>query len=225
MNCLLVIAHPDDEALFFAGLLLKKNRQSWTIICATDGNADSNGPKRKKDFKKSCQELGAKSFHFLGLPDLFEKRLNVSLLQKLLHEKIKDQNLHRVYTHGILGEYGHPHHQDVSFAVHQFFFNKTQVWSLSTNAYPEEKITLSLKNFETKSRILTKTYASETSRFLNLLPISSYEGFHRLEYSEVEHLYFYWTKGQRLVRKKLKKYSHLFDFLKSKKKILDQRIF
>nr|HPI41640.1 PIG-L family deacetylase [Pseudobdellovibrionaceae bacterium] len=64
LNNLLVIAHPDDEALFFSGLVLYHKKDHWTIVCVTDANADENGTKRKKDFKKSCKLLGVEKHYF-----------------------------------------------------------------------------------------------------------------------------------------------------------------
>lgn len=141
LNNLLVIAHPDDEALFFSGLLLNYKRQKWTIVCVTDANADENGAKRKKDFVKSCKLLGIEKHYFLGLPDVFNQRLPIEDIVFKLATLFKNILFDQVYTHGILGEYGHPHHQDVSYAVHKLFFPK-KVWSVSTNAFPKKLISL-----------------------------------------------------------------------------------
>ena len=63
---LVVTAHPDDETIFFGGLLQKKrNKLPWHVVCATsDGD-----PARKKQFTKACALLGVEQRLRL-VPDL-----------------------------------------------------------------------------------------------------------------------------------------------------------
>ncbi|XP_077899078.1 N-acetylglucosaminyl-phosphatidylinositol de-N-acetylase isoform X17 [Ictidomys tridecemlineatus] len=57
---LLVIAHPDDEAMFFAptvlGLARLKHRMS--LLCFSAGNYYNQGEIRKKELLQSCDVLG-----------------------------------------------------------------------------------------------------------------------------------------------------------------------
>ena len=106
---LLVVAHPDDETIFFGGLVQVYRRRPWKVICVTDGNADGEGEKRKKDFFSACTQLIAKSFEMWDFPDRFGQRLDIDRLA----QRLKTENAAEVFTHGALGEYGHPHHQDV----------------------------------------------------------------------------------------------------------------
>lgn len=221
---LLVIAHPDDEALFFAGLILNSPNISWTLICVTDANADNMGKKRKRDFLKSCRLLGIQKIYFGGLPDQFNKNLKTSDIIQKFDRLIKDQKFNKIYTHGILGEYGHPHHQDVSYAVHKYFY-KQKVWSVCSNAYPRQKVNLTPQQFQIKTLILSKIYFSETQRFLNLLPITFSEGFHQVPLKEVESLYKYFRGDQKLAKKNLQKYKHLYKYLIFNRVLLAQRIF
>ena len=43
---LLVVAHPDDETIFFAGVIQSKRDLPWHLVCLTDGNADGRGKER-----------------------------------------------------------------------------------------------------------------------------------------------------------------------------------
>ena len=58
----LLIAHPDDEAMFFAPTLLALTRPETgnhvKILCLSTGNADGLGETRKKELVKSGMTLG-----------------------------------------------------------------------------------------------------------------------------------------------------------------------
>lgn len=218
---LLVVAHPDDESIFFSGLLMNQRSMPWKVICVTDGNADLLGSKRGDQFKKACQLLKVKSLHW-DFADKFEVRLNTDNLIKRLRE-LEPPTV--VYTHEILGEYGHPHHQDVSYAVHRAFWNKTPVWSVSYNTFPQKMFKFTQAQYKIKIKILTKIYQSETLRFLNFLPLTSTESYLVTSLPEVEHIYSYFTGKTLLKKSKLKVFSHLYDYLKERRTLLQSRPF
>ncbi|XP_048222684.1 N-acetylglucosaminyl-phosphatidylinositol de-N-acetylase isoform X4 [Perognathus longimembris pacificus] len=66
-RALLVIAHPDDEAMFFAptviGLTRLKHRVS--LLCFSAGNYYNQGEIRKKELLQSCDVLGIPSSHVM----------------------------------------------------------------------------------------------------------------------------------------------------------------
>jgi len=227
LKALVCIAHPDDEVLFFGGLIAAKN-YDWTIICVTDANADQLGAHRKQQFKKSCQLLGVKKIIFLDYPDVFDKRLDTSRLTDDL-KSISDRTQFKfVFTHGVLGEYGHQHHQDVCFATYKSFLAgpKTKIFSVAYNLYPDIKINLNEKLFKLKTKILWKIYASETRRLLNFLPATSCEGFTQVTLKEVEEIYSFIIKDQNSLNKKnLKTYLWLYDYIASRDFELKSRPF
>ncbi|KAH8902870.1 LmbE-like protein [Coniochaeta sp. PMI_546] len=61
----LLIAHPDDEAMFFAPTVLALTRPETgnhvKILCLSSGNADGLGETRKKELAKSGMTLGLRS--------------------------------------------------------------------------------------------------------------------------------------------------------------------
>ena len=205
---LLCVAHPDDETIFFGGLLQNKkfSRLPWMVICTTsDGNAA-----RKRQFARACKELKIARAEFWAYPDRYERRLPIGEIA----ERLRGLPLPKtVFTHGIVGEYGHPHHQDVSYAVHAAFRERVKVYSVAYNAFPEIEVQLGRREFEKKAKILTKIYGSETSRFLNLLPSTFAEGFLRLNHDEVEAVYSYLTGRKRLDARSLEAHRWLKSFL------------
>lgn len=56
---LLLIAHPDDECMFFAPSLLNM-RGSIDILCLSNGNKDGRGKEREEELKAVGNYLGAK---------------------------------------------------------------------------------------------------------------------------------------------------------------------
>lgn len=62
---LLLIAHPDDEAMFFAPTLLSLTRPQYgnhvKILCLSTGNADGLGEVRRKELVKSGLMLGLRN--------------------------------------------------------------------------------------------------------------------------------------------------------------------
>lgn len=215
---LLVVAHPDDETLFFGGLLQRRRTRPWTVICVTDANADGFGAMRRKQFERACKLLGVKRALWWEYPDRYELRLPVDELTERL--KTLGMSLgkpHTIYTHGIIGEYGHPHHQDVSVAVHRAFAGHPRLYSSAYNAFPDFRIALTEKEFKKKAKILTEIYGSETTRFLNLLTASSTEGFLTLSPKEVEAVYAFYAAGQPLNAKAMPRYGWLAEILKAQR--------
>jgi LmbE family N-acetylglucosaminyl deacetylase len=223
---LVCVAHPDDETLFFGGLILMNRKRPWKVVCATDANADGQGRKRRKQFERACELLGVEDVDWLGFRDLYEERVPIDALIEKLRAMASPSN---VYTHGSVGEYGHPHHQDVSFATHQAFAHRSlkssvsqpevRVWASGYNAFPERSVQLNEQAFRTKSHILTSIYGSETMRFLNLLPATSSESFVSISERESKAIYEYLALSRKLRTGDLKVYQWLAPYLKKHRQI------
>lgn len=224
MSNLLIVAHPDDETIFFGGTLLAMKSRGWRVIVVTDGNADGQGLNRRHQLAEACRELGVREFEQWDYPDIYEKRIGTTSLL----ERFKDVGSPRqVYTHGIIGEYGHPHHQDVSFAVHQYFHKRNiPVWSVAYNSFATKTVHLTRKNYERKAQIFSQVYHSETVRFARVLPVHNQEGFHRTDWSEVDHLYsFFSDQSKSFDLSKLKNYRWFAPYLLEQKKVSQRRRF
>lgn len=198
---LLVIAHPDDETLFFSSILSRDTK----VICVTDANADGRGAEREKEFQKAIQEYQAKA-EMWDFQDIYDQRLDLNRLEA----KLKTLGeFDKIYTHGPIGEYGHPHHQDVCMAVFNVF-PEEKILVPAFNAYPDINNLLTQDEFDKKKKVLAKIYGKETNRFLNLINITSTESFMQVGLTEVQNLYDFFTQDKCL---NLDKYRDLGDTL------------
>lgn len=218
---LVVVAHPDDETLFMGGLLLAQKDLPWHVICVTDANADGQGQMRAQQFAKACEKLKVQSFEQLDFPDIYEKRLDVVRLAKFLEQLPSPV---KVYTHGIVGEYGHPHHQDVSWAVHQVFGQQSEVMSVAYNSFPSEVVTLSQEQHLKKAMILNEIYGSETQRFSHLIPNTFVEGFTKVSVNEVEAIYSF-VNGREFSEDAIQVYSSYWTHFNNWYKQTPERLF
>jgi LmbE family N-acetylglucosaminyl deacetylase len=219
---LLVVAHPDDETIFFGGLLMNLRSLPWLVICVTDGNADGRGEERKKEFLAATKLLGAKKAERWDYLDKYPDRLPVeqlvSQLQKLPQPK-------EIYTHGPLGEYGHPHHQDVCLAVHRAFGGKVKIHSPAWNSNIEKVVKLTPAQFKKKTQAYSKIYGQETTRFVNLLPNMAVETFRQFSGKEVEAIVGFFRREKELDKSALKEQSWLADLLPGLRDRLETRLF
>ena len=184
MSKLVIIAHPDDETLFFSSILDKSTK----VICVTDANADGRGKEREAEFARALAMYDVQDYEMWDFEDIYEKRLPI----KELVFKLKRFQADQIYTHAPIGEYGHPHHQDVSRAVYEVF-DADKIFIPAFNAFPSQVNQISKEDFIKKTKVLTEVYGKETSRFLNLIPATSVETFMQMEQDEVVNVYNYLT--------------------------------
>lgn len=207
---LIVVAHPDDETLYFSSILQDK-KTPCHVLCMTDGNADGHGDRRKQEFIEALSVQGCESWSWGGLADIYEQRLQEEEVEKVFDTLTYQPSA--IFTHGVVGEYMHPHHQDVSYFVHKYWIDKP-IYSVSYNTYPEKIMTLSSEQYRAKCKALIKTYGLETQRFLNFLPGNAIEQFCQLEWEEVEEVYLYISHRKvGLDTKVLKQYRWFASFL------------
>lgn len=218
---LVVVAHPDDETIFFGGLLQVYRRRPWKVVCVTDGNADAMGEKRRKDFAAATHALRANSSEMWNFPDRFENRLDINALV----EKLKTETPSEIFTHGILGEYGHPHHQDVCLAVHRAFEKGPPIWSAAYNCFAEKTFRIPRRAYEKKCEILSKIYFSETHRFARWLPCYNQDGFVRLMLPEIETIYGFFARNEKIDPSVIKNYGWFIPYLEDFRSQVNERPF
>jgi hypothetical protein len=107
LRAVCVVAHPDDEAMWFGGMISGTRRFiEWTVIACSIPRRD---PERVLKFYDACAALGAIP---RILPYVEPDNQNLDGLDKL---DITPWRL--VATHNEAGEYGNPHHVLVHHAV------------------------------------------------------------------------------------------------------------
>ncbi|RZA08957.1 MAG: PIG-L family deacetylase [Proteobacteria bacterium] len=206
---LLVVAHPDDETIFFGGLLMRKRSVPWKVICVTDGNADGRGKERAAEFLAATKLLGAAKAEQWNFPDRFPARLPIDQIEAKLAELAAPKE---IYTHGPLGEYGHPHHQDISLAVHRAF-PRVPIFSPAHNTRPDRVVKMSPSEYKKKTRAFAQIYKKETENFIGFLPNNAIEGFTRFRASEVEAIVGYLREERELDPEALERHQWMAEML------------
>ena len=218
---LLVVAHPDDETIFFSGVLLTKRDLPWHVICLTDGNADGRGVERHAELLAATKLFGVKSVEQWNYADIFAKRLPVDEIAARLRALPAPKE---VFAHGPMGEYGHPHHQDASLAVHRAF-DKLKIFSPAWNCNADFVVQLTPAQFKKKTFAFGEIYAKETARFVNVLPNMPVEGYRRFRLGEVEALAGYLRRERALSPKELKETAWTVKMLPELRDKLETRLF
>ena len=104
-----IVAHPDDEALFAGGLLSRYT--GFDVICCSIPFKD---PERVLCYFESVRQLG----HFPILIPFQE----ISAQEPLKHlHLLKLDAYDNIFTHNIEGEYGHLHHAQISQFIQETF--------------------------------------------------------------------------------------------------------
>ncbi|XP_042503549.1 N-acetylglucosaminyl-phosphatidylinositol de-N-acetylase-like isoform X2 [Macadamia integrifolia] len=144
-NVLLVIAHPDDESMFFLPVIfyLTSKGHNLHLLCMSTGNADGKGNMRKEELYQACAVLKVPLQHVkildhLDLQDGFDKIWSHKLLANIVKEEISSQSIDLIITFDYYGVSGHKNHRDVHHGVRMALYENSQTnieaWELiSTN--------------------------------------------------------------------------------------------
>lgn len=98
---LFVIAHPDDEAMFFAPTILSLSSHSLYLVCLSVGNNDGLGKIREKELYKSCEVLGiskdrVKVYNEQGLQDGPHNSWDSSLVMEIVKNVVAEFQIDNV---------------------------------------------------------------------------------------------------------------------------------
>jgi LmbE family N-acetylglucosaminyl deacetylase len=114
VNCVVIVAHPDDETLWAGGTLLMHPDSRWTIVSLTR----KSDPDRASKFHKVMEQ-----YHAIGiLGDLDDgpepKPLRTIDVEDAIMDLLPSSRYDLVLTHSLWGEYTrHRRHEEVAKAV------------------------------------------------------------------------------------------------------------
>ncbi|KAL3628953.1 hypothetical protein CASFOL_027999 [Castilleja foliolosa] len=137
-NVLLVIAHPDDESMFFTPVInyLIKSGYNLHILCLSTGNADGMGSIRKEELHLACAvlKIPSQQVNVLDHPDLqdgFGKAWDWSLLASIIDDEIRTCSIDLIITFDDYGISGHCNHRDVHRGVRKLLLHDdVETWEL-----------------------------------------------------------------------------------------------
>ncbi|XP_068126458.1 N-acetylglucosaminyl-phosphatidylinositol de-N-acetylase isoform X2 [Hyperolius riggenbachi] len=128
---LLLIAHPDDECMFFAPTILGllQEQRPLSVLCCSTGNYYNQGEIRKREFFQSCAALGIPPskvaiIDHRDLPDNPGVQWDQQLLSDLLLNHIKENHIDLVITFDAGGVSGHSNHISLYNAVRYLHHSK-----------------------------------------------------------------------------------------------------
>ncbi|KAG0592107.1 hypothetical protein KC19_1G225600 [Ceratodon purpureus] len=154
INVLLVVAHPDDESMFFGPTLLSLAQlgvYNIRALCFSTGNADGLGSVRKSEMATACSVLKIPTENVdvvdhPALQDGFSSLWDQTVIVNLLRKTVEDHNVQVILTFDSHGISGHPNHRAVHSGVRAFLLeggkpteskrSSVQVWELVSFLHP-----------------------------------------------------------------------------------------
>jgi len=123
---LIIIAHPDDEIMFFTPSILALNKLKIPIkiLCLSTGNFYGIGETRKKEFESVSNYLNLKHNKILNVPELqdnlfskWDEKFISKIIKNFLNEN-KDVNI--IFTFDENGVTKHPNHISCFKGIEKF---------------------------------------------------------------------------------------------------------
>ncbi|TYH75675.1 hypothetical protein ES332_D04G036600v1 [Gossypium tomentosum] len=140
-NVLLVVAHPDDESMFFSPTInyLTSKGHNLYLLCLSIGNADGMGSSRKDELYRACvvHKIQLQQVNVLDHPELqdgFGKVWNHGLVARIIEEEVYSHVIDVIITFDSYGVSGHCNHGDVHYGVRKFLHDSSpgniEAWEL-----------------------------------------------------------------------------------------------
>ncbi|KAL4534267.1 hypothetical protein Ndes2437B_g03552 [Nannochloris sp. 'desiccata'] len=149
---LLIIAHPDDECMFFLPALTHFRKQAYTlhVLCLSTGNAGGLGAIRRQELFYSCSVLGIERSSVTviddtRLPDGMAAAWPLEVVGKHVEAAIEKYSATTVLTFDNKGVSGHQNHistsQGVLYSIKKLRrdpsgqFTSVKLYMLATNGF------------------------------------------------------------------------------------------
>ena len=114
-NYLLVIAHPDDECLFFAPVLLSIHSNIY-LLCLSNGNNH-----RSDELSRSCEQLNIKEYKIIDDQIQLKDSQTVSWSSEAIlghvNQAIRQWNISTLISFDQYGVSGHRNHSSIYYAL------------------------------------------------------------------------------------------------------------
>ncbi|KAL3680279.1 hypothetical protein R1sor_023235 [Riccia sorocarpa] len=131
---LLLVAHPDDECMFFGPTLLSLSMLGgceFHVLCISNGNADGLGAVRTLEMMSSCSVFkvpaeNVKVLDHSSLQDGHRQQWSQPLLVQIIKETVETQAIDSVITFDDYGISGHPNHFALSHSLRAYFAQRSQ---------------------------------------------------------------------------------------------------
>ena len=164
---LMIIAHPDDDALFFSRLLMS-DEKDLTVFCLTNGY----DPIRRKEFYRAMTHYGVHGY-IMKLPD--KTALSFLFNNGSVSGRIKDlsrkySSCDTVYTHNPEGEYGHRHHRLIGQNVARHFPHARIIVPAPCRRIGDAAYLLTERQLSDKEYVFETFYATQAKGVKESLP-------------------------------------------------------
>ncbi|KAG0143654.1 hypothetical protein CROQUDRAFT_96067 [Cronartium quercuum f. sp. fusiforme G11] len=143
-STLVVVAHPDDECLFFAPVILAATQRAGNhgaLLVLSSGNHYGLGETRRKELKGSCSELGIRDdrCEVMDISSIQDNPIEwwpVETITKVVSEHIDKWMIDSIVTFDHGGVSGHINHRAVSAAVTQSALSTNFTRSAAAATFP-----------------------------------------------------------------------------------------
>lgn len=164
-DIVLVIAHPDDESMFFGPSILELSKKNYSnnfhIICLSNGDYDNLGEIRYNEFIKSSSILGLNPSNVKiydaqngGFNDNINENWDLLKLEKLILNSLENdlklnKSIVNFLTFDKLGVSNHPNHKSIYYGLNKLIKN-LQHFSSLTNTKSDNQIDTDYSVLENK---------------------------------------------------------------------------
>jgi len=126
---LFLIAHPDDEVMFFGPVfinLIQRIKNHVYVLCLSDGNFEGQGSQRQGELWRSCKKLGMLEANitmlkFDELKDSASVDWSIDLVTRVVENHVISHSIDTVITFDEGGVSGHTNHVACYKAVKKLF--------------------------------------------------------------------------------------------------------
>ena len=147
---LMIVAHPDDEAIFGGQSLLEE--RGWRVVCLTN----KNNQIRSEEMKYSMHGCGVIDYFIYDLEDILDSPLDPERVSSIIEEHLGEREWKKIVTHNNIGEYGHPHHYQIHNEIKKKISNLDNFW-----VFDKRKEKIDNKILERKNKVLERSYVSQ----------------------------------------------------------------